>query len=193
MGWVSIVRPKFSSELHPSATFYMKTFSLPSKGEYHPYYETYISQLEGQHYAELIRTQLDEWKQFIASKPAGWDMKAYALGKWTPKEVLGHLLDTERIMTFRALCIARGEQQSLPGYDQDAYVPSGSFNEVPLADLMDDFEAQRLALLSLVKTLPDRSFAAQGTANGNSTTVRALLWIIPGHFMHHFNVIKQAY
>lgn len=193
MGWVSFVRPKFSSESHLSTIFYMKTFSLPSKGEYHPYYETYMTQLEGQHYSELIRAQLEEWNQFIVAKPSGWEMKAYAPGKWTPKEVLGHLCDTERIMTFRALCLARGEQQSLPGYDQDAYVPQGDFASVPLADLMADFVAQRLALLSLVKTLPDSSFAALGTANGNSTSVRALLWIIPGHFMHHFNLLKEVY
>ena len=193
MGWFSTVRPKFSSESNLSPIFYMNTFSIPNKGEYHPYYETYISQLEGQHYSDLIRSQLEEWKNFIASKSAGWEMKAYAPGKWTPKEVLGHLLDTERIMTFRALCLARGEQQSLPGYDQDAYVPQGAFGEVPLEDLMADFEAQRLALLSLVKTLPEASFAALGTANGNVTSVRALLWIIAGHFIHHFNVLKQVY
>ncbi len=171
----------------------MKTFSLPSKGEYPPYYETYISKLAEANYSDLLLLQIEELKKLLASKPAGWETKPYAPGKWSPKEVLGHCIDTERIMTFRALCIGRGDKNSLPGFDQDPYVQQGQFDDVPLDLLLADFVNQRQAILSLVQTLPAASFKEIGSANGNRMSTRALLWIIPGHFMHHFQVLQQSY
>jgi hypothetical protein len=171
----------------------MNTFSLPSKGEYPPYYETYISKLGDQSFSTLIQSQIQELKSFLSSKPEGWANEPYSPGKWTPKEVLGHLLDTERIMTFRALCIARGEKKLLPGFDQDPYVIQGQFNAVSVDDLLADFEMQRQAILSMVRTFPEASFQEIGSANGNPMSTRALLGIIPGHFMHHFEVLQQAY
>jgi len=173
--------------------FYMKTFSLPSKGEYPPYYETYISKLAEANFSDLLLKQIEQLKTLLSSKPAGWENTPYAPGKWSPKEVLGHCIDTERIMTFRALCIARGDKNSLPGFDQDPYVQQGEFNAVPIDLLLADFVNQRQALLSLVQTLPTASFEEIGSANGNPMSTRALLWIIPGHFMHHFQVLQQAY
>jgi hypothetical protein len=171
----------------------MKTFSLPSKGEYPPYYETYISKLAEANFSDLLLKQIEQLKTLLSSKPAGWENTPYAPGKWSPKEVLGHCIDTERIMTFRALCIARGDKNSLPGFDQDPYVQQGEFNAVPIDLLLADFVNQRQALLSLVQTLPTASFEEIGSANGNPMSTRALLWIIPGHFMHHFQVLQQAY
>jgi hypothetical protein len=173
--------------------FYMKTFSLPSKGEYPPYYESYISKLAEANFSDLLLLQLEQLKTLLSSKPAGWENTPYAPGKWSPKEVLGHCIDTERIMTFRALCIARGEKKLLPGFDQDPYVVQGQFNAVALDDLLADFELQRQAILSMVRTFPEASFEEIGSANGNPMSTRALLWIIPGHFMHHFEVLQQAY
>lgn len=171
----------------------MKTFSLPSKGEYPPYYETYISKLAEANFSDLLLLQLEQLKTLLSSKPAGWENTPYAPGKWSPKEVLGHCIDTERIMTFRALCIARGEKKLLPGFDQDPYVVQGQFNAVALDDLLADFELQRQAILSMIRTFPEASFEEIGSANGNPMSTRALLWIIPGHFMHHFEVLQQAY
>jgi hypothetical protein len=173
--------------------FYMKTFSLPSKGEYPPYYETYISKLAEANFSDLLLKQIKQLKTLLSSKPAGWENTPYAPGKWSPKEVLGHCIDTERIMTFRALCIARGEKKLLPGFDQDPYVVQGQFNAVALDDLLADFELQRQAILSMIRTFPEASFEEIGSANGNPMSTRALLWIIPGHFMHHFEVLQQAY
>jgi hypothetical protein len=171
----------------------MKTFSLPSKGEYPPYYESYISKLAEANFSDLLLKQIEQLKTLLSSKPAGWENTPYAPGKWSPKEVLGHCIDTERIMTFRALCIARGEKKLLPGFDQDPYVVQGQFNAVALDDLLADFELQRQAILSMVRTFPEASFEEIGSANGNPMSTRALLWIIPGHFMHHFEVLQQAY
>jgi hypothetical protein len=173
--------------------FYMKTFSLPRKGEYPPYYETYISKLAEANFSDLLLKQIKQLKTLLSSKPAGWENTPYAPGKWSPKEVLGHCIDTERIMTFRALCIARGEKKLLPGFDQDPYVVQGQFNAVALDDLLADFEMQRQAILSMVRTFPEASFQEIGSANGNPMSTRALLWIIPGHFMHHFEVLQQKY
>lgn len=173
--------------------FYMKTFSLPSKGEYPPYYHTYISKLAEANFSQLVLQQIEELKALMSTKPAGWEVTPYAPGKWSPKELLGHLMDTERIMTFRALCIARGDKNFFPGFDQDPYVQQGQFNAVPLDLLLADFVNQRQAILSLVETLPAASFEEIGSANGNPMSTRALLWIIPGHFMHHFQVLQQAY
>ena len=171
----------------------MNTFSLPSKGEYPAYYETYISKLGDQIFSALIQSQTQELKAFVASKPEGWANVPYAPGKWTPKEVIGHCIDTERIMTFRALCIARGEKKLLPGFDQDPYVVQGQFNDVSLDDLLSDFETQRQSILTMVRTFPEAAFPEVGSANGNPMSTRALLWIIPGHFMHHFQVLQHAY
>lgn len=171
----------------------MKTFSLPSKGEYPPYYETYISKLADANFSELLLSQIEQLKTLLASKPAGWDTSPYAPGKWSPKQVLGHCIDTERVMTFRALCIARGDKSSFPGFDQDPYVTQGEFDDVPIELLLADFVNQRNAVLSLIQTLPEPSFQEIGNANGNPMSTRALLWIIPGHFMHHFQVLQQAY
>lgn len=173
--------------------FYMNTFSLPKKGEYPGYYDTYISKIPDENFSVLTLQQIEELKNLFQSKEPGWDSRPYAEGKWTPKEVLGHMIDTERIMTFRALCFARGESKALPGFDQDPYVLNARFGQVPIENLLADFEAQRKALLTLISTLNESVLDNVGNANGNPITPRALFWIIPGHFIHHFSILKERY
>ncbi len=171
----------------------MNTFALPKKGEYPGYYDTYISKIPDENFTALILQQIGDLKELFQSKETGWDSKPYAEGKWTPKEVLGHVIDTERIMTFRALCFARGEKKALPGFDQDPYVLNARFGQVPAENLLADFEAQRKALLTLISTLNNEVLDNVGNANGNPITPRALFWIIPGHFIHHFSILKERY
>lgn len=173
--------------------YYMNTFSLPKKVDYPVYYETYISKISDEDFARQILNQVDELKKFFNSKGSGWDSKPYITGKWTPKEVLGHILDTERIMTYRALCFARGEEKALPGFDQDPYVIAGKFNTVSTELLMRDFEVQRNALLTFINTLDGSVLDQVGHANGKPITPRALFWIISGHFIHHFEILQQRY
>lgn len=173
--------------------FYMNTFSLPKKGEYSAYFDTYISKVPDENFTDLILRQIKDLKLLFESKEAGWCSLPYAEGKWTPKEVLGHVIDTERIMTFRALCFARGEKNPLPGFDQDPYVVNARFGQVPVDLLLQDFEAQRMALLTLIKTLDESVLDNLGNANGNPISPRALFWIIPGHFVHHFRILKERY
>jgi hypothetical protein len=142
----------------------MNIFSLPKKGDYPAYYETYISKIPDENFSGQILRQVNELREFFQSKESGWDSKPYSDGKWTPKEVLGHLLDTERIMMFRALCFARGEQNALPGFDQDTYVITGRFNEFSTELLLKDYEAQRNALLTFFNTLSESVLDQSGNA-----------------------------
>lgn len=171
----------------------MKHFQPPQKGEYPAYFDTYLRLNPSENYTDLILGQTKAIKQLFGSKSANWTEKPYQSGKWTPKEVLGHVIDTERIMTFRGLCFARGERNALPGFDQDPYVLHARFGAVPAPLLLEDFENQRKALLTLIQTLPEEALDFSGTANGATITPRALFWIIPGHFIHHLNILKERY
>ncbi|WP_339702041.1 DinB family protein [Algoriphagus aquimarinus] len=171
----------------------MKSLVQPRKGDYSAFFSTYLNLVSGNNYEEQLQNQVNELLILFKEKGTDWAEKAYAEGKWTPKEVLGHVIDTERIMTFRALCFARGEKSSLPGFDQDPYVLNARFGQVPIEYLLEDFQAQRKALLTMIRILPEDSLDLVGRANGNSITPRALFWIIPGHFTHHFNIFKERY
>lgn len=171
----------------------MKLLDFPNKGDYPPYFEPYLSHVSDKDFEKQILSQIEELKIFFKSKKDDWVNTPYGEGKWSPKEVLGHITDTERIMTFRALSIARGERSALPGFDQDPYVQNAKFGGVLTCELINDFELQRLSTLSLINTLPEESLDRVGNANGNSFTTRALFWIISGHFIHHFKVLKEKY
>ncbi|SIN77307.1 DinB family protein [Algoriphagus halophilus] len=171
----------------------MKTINQPNKGDYSDFFSTYLNLVAGENFEVLILDQIKLIHELFLSKDRKWAETAYDEGKWTPKEVLGHIIDTERIMTFRALCFARGEQSELPGFDQDPYVFNAKFGSVSLVDLLEDFKVQRMAMLSMLKTLPEDSLDTMGKASGNPITPRALFWIIPGHFMHHFTILQTNY
>lgn len=166
---------------------------FPGKGDYPKYFESYLALAKGQDFLGLINSQVKEMQTYFESKGEAWAEKSYAAGKWTPKQVLGHITDTERVMAYRALCIARGDEGDLPGFDQDPYVLNGGFNRLSSADLLSDFKIHRIALLSLIRTIPQEAFGIKGKANGNVITSGALIWIIPAHCAHHFKVLKQKY
>lgn len=171
----------------------MNEILMPKEGEYAPYYATYISWLEGQDILERMIAQIEEIKHHFGAFGEEKSLLAYAEGKWTPKELLGHIIDTDRIMAFRSLCIARGEQAHLPGYDQDLYVKEGQFNQVPLKVLLDDFEFSRRSIVSLIKILPESALLRKGVANNVEVSARALFAIIPGHAEHHLQILKSRY
>lgn len=118
---------------------------------------------------------------------------SYEEGKWTVKEVVGHLIDTERVMAYRAVCIARGEKQPLPGFDQDAYVKSGNFNKRELFDLIYEFRLLRESNMLLAKGFDEKALQRRGVASKNEVTVLALLYIIAGHEKHHMNILQERY
>lgn len=171
----------------------MNELLVPQEGEYQSYYTGYVNWVKGKDIPVLLLDQVSEIKRFYLEMGEEKSLLAYEPGKWTAKEVLGHIIDTDRIMTFRALCFARGEQASLPGFDQDQYVVIADFNQIPLSVLLDDFELSRKALVSLLNYLPESSYSNTGNANGFQVSVRALFHIIAGHAQHHLNVLRQKY
>ncbi|MGA4720642.1 DinB family protein [Fictibacillus nanhaiensis] len=161
--------------------------------EYADYYKGYVSLVpEG----DIIQVLTDQMKETVGIVSILNDEQLayrYATGKWSVKEVLGHITDTERIMSYRLLSIARGETSSLPGYDENAYVEEAGFDDLPVRDLLEHFVAVRLATIQLIKSLSKKALERKGTANGHPVTTRALMMIIAGHEIHHRNIIIERY
>jgi len=170
----------------------------PQPGEYAPYYDRYISlvhhnQTPGN---DILAAFDDQRRQMLlllcGRAEADGDLR-YAPDKWTLKEVLGHINDTERIMSYRALRISRGDATPIEGYDQDDYVRNGPFAGRPLAELIEDYIAVRRATVSLFRNLDEPAWSRRGVANKNEVTVRALAYIIAGHELHHRRIIEEKY
>jgi uncharacterized damage-inducible protein DinB len=165
----------------------------PEAGHYNPYYETYIGKIKGQDPIHLLEKLVFDFKVLLSEVPDEKEEFRYAAGKWSVKEVVGHIIDTERIMCTRALCIARGETQSLPGFDENEYVKVAKFDKRTLYDLSHEFGFVREATIAFFKSLSDEELDRKGIANNNTVTPRALLYIIAGHHLHHAGVLKERY
>jgi uncharacterized damage-inducible protein DinB len=165
----------------------------PNPNEYNVYYETYIKEIEGDDILKILNDQNKQTQEVLNSFSEHKGNYKYADGKWTVKEVVGHLLDTERVFAYRALCIARGEKKSLPGFEQDDYVSGGNFNSRNLTDLNYEFRLLRESNLLLFRSFSDEMLNKKGTANESAITVRAILWIIAGHEKHHIKVLLEKY
>jgi DinB superfamily len=165
----------------------------PEPGEYNPFYETYVSKVQGGDViAQLESQRLQTAQLFAASSERDGNFR-YAPGKWTIKEVVGHLSDSERVFSYRAMRIARGDQTPLPGFEQDDYVKNGNFGEQSLADLVAEYGAVRAATLALLRSFDAEAGARRGTASDKPITVRALAFIIAGHELHHREILKERY
>jgi hypothetical protein len=165
----------------------------PNPGDYSPYYESYIKLIEGDDILKILNEQNKKTQDILNSFSEHRGNYRYADGKWTVKEVVGHLLDTERVFAYRALCIARSEKKSLPGFDQDDYVKEGNFNRRELFDLNYEFRLLRESNLLLFRTFTPETLKLKGFANESSVTVLAILFIIAGHEKHHMNVLREKY
>ena len=117
----------------------------------------------------------------------------YETGKWTIKQLLGHLVDTERIMAFRALAFARGEKGELPGFDENSYVANANFNEQPLAHLLIQYHAQRTASVQMFASFTPELYERRGVANGKERSVREIMRLIAAHEQHHIDMLRQRY
>ena len=165
----------------------------PDSSEYAPYYETYISEAPDGDILDILRGQSAEFADFLASIGEDRAGHRYEAGKWSVKEVVGHVVDTERIFGTRALAIARGERTPLPPYDQDEYVAQADFDSRTLAGLLEEFVALRRSHLVLFASFADEVWLRRGVAGGNRASVRGLAWILAGHVIHHENVIRARY
>lgn len=163
----------------------------PQIQDYPTWYKKYIDLVEG-NIVDFLTHQASDFATFIKGIAHKADY-AYAPGKWTIKEMFGHIIDTERIMVFRLTSFARGEQGALPGFEEDDYVKNARFAARTLESLCEEFVLLRKANLFLIKSLNEEELNRSGIANGNSISVRALVFILAGHVMHHQNVITERY
>jgi len=165
----------------------------PEKNEYAPFYEDYVKEVIGNDPFSNLENQYQEIQSILQFLPEEEANFAYSEGKWTVKEVLGHMIDSERIMDYRALCIARKEKQSLPGFEQDDYVREADFRDRTMSNLLEDYRAVRKSTISLFKNFTENMLNQRGVANEKEITVLALLYIITGHEQHHLNILKEKY
>lgn len=172
----------------------MKIIAKPQAGEYAPYTISYIGLLPDDGLVlEHLRDNLTATSSFLRSLDPERLNYRYAPGKWTIKEILAHLLDDERIYSYRALRFARNDKTELPGFDQDDYAPESRANERALEDLLDEFTTVRYATISLFNSFDDLVLTRMGLASGNIMSVRAAAYHIAGHELRHLNVIKERY
>lgn len=165
----------------------------PIKNDYAPYYETYISKVKGDCIIQILSKMNQEIQTVCNSFAQHKGDYKYAEGKWTVKELIGHVMDTERVFAFRAFSIARGEKQHLPGFEQDNYVREGKFNQRQLSEIVYEFRLLRESYLLLFRSFDDEMLKRRGIANGCEVTVNALLFIIVGHSKHHIDILRERY
>ncbi|MEJ7848320.1 MAG: DinB family protein [Pyrinomonadaceae bacterium] len=167
--------------------------SIPEKNEYGEWFAGYISLVSEEDILAALTSQIGEFEQLADSVQEEKGAFSYADGKWTVKELLGHLNDGERIFAYRALRIARGDQTPLAGFEQDDYIATGRFNSRSVADLIEEFVLLRRSNLKLFEHLEDAEWLRIGTASDNPISVRAAAYIMAGHVRHHLNILRSRY
>jgi len=165
----------------------------PKQSEVAPYYFTYIDKAEGDDPIALMERQLPAALELFAGITEKTSIHRYAPDKWTIRQVLNHVTDTERAFAFRALWFARGFKAPLPGYDQNIGAASADANHVPWLDHVEEFRLVRLSTICLFKNLPPHAWSMTGVADDKPFTVRALAYIIPGHLAHHIAILNERY
>ncbi|MGH7483670.1 MAG: DinB family protein [Longimicrobiales bacterium] len=165
----------------------------PQPGEYAEFYGGYVARVPTGDIVALLESQLVELGLVLGDLPAEMHSHAYAPGKWTVREVVGHMTDAERVFAYRALRFARGDETPVPGFDENAYVPAGRFEERPLASLLVELGAVRRATIALLQDLPEAAWTRRGVANGQPITVRALANVAYGHVAHHLALLDERY
>jgi hypothetical protein len=165
----------------------------PTRDEYFECYGGYISKVEGNDLLAALRSRLEFVEGLFSTVSEEQSMFRYADEKWSVREVLGHLLDTERIMAFRALCFARADENEIAGMEQDDYIRNADFDSCSWADLTDEFLHLRRSHISMFANFPAGAWKRRGIANGHEVSVRALGYIIAGHEVHHTNILIERY
>jgi uncharacterized protein (TIGR03083 family) len=165
----------------------------PESDEIPPHFLGYLGHVPENDPVAVLASQIDATTALLRGVSETDALKRYAAGKWSVKEVVGHLADTERIMAYRALRIARADETPLPGFDENAYVPPAKFDGRPLADLVAELRTTRAATLALFRSFDGDAWRRRGTASGKPVSVRALGYMIPGHERHHVEILQTRY
>ena len=168
-------------------------YDRPEASEYAPFYAAYIAGVPEGDLVEMLERQSEETAALLAALPDSQGDFAYAPGKWTLKEVLGHMADAERVFAYRALRFARGDATPLASFDEQAWTPNSGARSRTVADLAEELRAVRGATLALLRHLPADAPTRWGTASGKEITVRAMAWIIAGHERHHLRILRERY
>jgi hypothetical protein len=174
-----------------SAVLTPLSVARPERGEYDPYYERYISLVTGTDILGTLESQRRQMLLLLSGCDESDADFRYAPDKWSVKELLGHVCDTERIFAYRALRISRGDRTPMEGFEQDDYVRNGP--RAPLAEIIEDYIAVRRATLTLLRNLDGQAWTRRGIANKNEVTVRALAYITAGHELHHRRILEEKY
>ena len=171
----------------------MSLATRPAADEHLPYYSRYVERVPDGELLTRLERQGAETAALLRTIPEGRASHRYAPGKWSVKEVVGHISDTERIFSYRALRIARADRTPLAGFDENGFVRAAGFDRRTLRELVDELVAVRAATVALYRGLGDEEVARRGTANGAEVSVRALAWITAGHELHHVALLRERY
>jgi hypothetical protein len=165
----------------------------PQPDESAPFYHGYIAEVADEPLGEQLAQQLRETERLFQNVTDQDGLARYAEGKWSVKEVIGHLIDSERVFAYRLFRVGRGDATPLAGFDENAYVPAGKFDGRPLSTLLAEFRAVRSSTVALIEGLPAESWTRRGVANSQPISTRALAYIIVGHVAHHLRVLRGRY
>jgi hypothetical protein len=169
------------------------TIARPEPAEYSPYHEGYISLVPGNDIISTLESQRRQTLILLSGRDESEGDFRYAPSKWSVKEVLGHVCDTERIFAYRALRIARADRTPIEGFEQDDYIRNSSFASRPFPEIIEDYIAVRRATLTLFRNLDEQAWMRRGIANNNEISVRALAYITAGHELHHRRILEEKY
>lgn len=170
----------------------MSPIALPAADEYAPYYGKYVA-LVGPDVLAALESQARSTAALLAATPESKGGFRYAEGKWSVKEVIGHVADAERVFAYRMLRFGRADQTALPGFDENTWMPFTNFDRRTLADMAAELAAVRAATLALVRSLDEESLGRRGVASNNPVSVRGLAAIIAGHEAHHVKILRERY
>jgi hypothetical protein len=165
----------------------------PDATEYSPFYAGYVAAVPESDVVAVLRDSGRDLVTALAAIPESQGGHRYAAGKWSVREVIGHVIDAERIFGYRALRLARADATPLPGFEENDYVRAAGSDARTIADLVDELRAVREATVRLFASLPDEAWARRGMVNGREISVRALAFITAGHARHHLNVLRERY
>jgi hypothetical protein len=168
------------------------TITRPDASEFAAFYAGYVGKVPDSGPARLLAEQITQLER-LASLPEDQGNYAYADGKWTVKEVIGHLADAERVFSYRLTRIARGDQTPLAGFDENAWAKAAPHRRRPMAEVAGEMIAIRRSTLALIGSLDEAALAHTGVANNTPVSARALCWIIAGHAKHHLDILADRY
>ncbi|UCG51812.1 MAG: DinB family protein [Candidatus Latescibacterota bacterium] len=165
----------------------------PGPDEYAPYFERYIKRVPDGDILDILAGQIERVYEFLGGIDEESAAHRYGPDKWSIKQVVGHIVDCERVFSYRALRFARDDKTPLPGFDQDEFVTRGHFDQRSLDDISNELRAVRLATLALFRSFEPEILLRRGTASGFEFTVRSIPYLVAGHELHHLDVIQDRY